>query len=87
MLCGYITYTGRTSMEVCVRTYVEELNGHKRLINVAYLVMVALDENERPVEVPRLVLTTEEERREWEAAQERTRIRKERRKAEKALRF
>ena len=52
VLCGYITYTGRTSMEVCVRTYVEELNGHKRLINVAYLVMVALDENERPVEVP-----------------------------------
>ena len=44
VLCGYITYTGRTSMEVCVRTYVEELNGHKRLINVAYLVMVALDE-------------------------------------------
>ena len=66
-----------------VRTYVEELNGTKRLINVAYLVMVALDENERPVEVPRLVLTTEEERKEWEAAQERTRIRKERRKAEK----
>ena len=60
VLCGYITYTGRTSMEVCVRTYVEELNGHKRLINVAYLVMVALDENERPVEVPRLVLATEE---------------------------
>ena len=76
VLCGYITYTGRTSMEVCVRTYVEELNGHKRLINVAYLVMVALDENERPVEVPRLVLATEEERREWEAAVERTRRRK-----------
>ena len=75
VLCGYITYTGRTSME--------ELNGHKRLINVAYLVMVALDENERPVEVPRLVLTTEEEKREWEAAVERTRLRKERRKAEK----
>ena len=67
VLCGYITYTGRTSMEVCVRTYVEELNGTKRLINVAYLVMVALDENERPVEVPRLVLATEEERKEWEA--------------------
>ena len=83
VLCGYITYTGRTSMEVCVRTYVEELNGHKRLINVAYLVMVALDENERPVEVPRLVLATEEERREWEAAVERTRLRKERRRLEK----
>ena len=83
LLEGVVTYVGRTSMEVCVRTYVEELNGTKRLINVAYLVMVALDENERPVEVPRLVLATEEERKEWEAAQERTRIRKERRKAEK----
>ena len=87
VLCGYITYTGRTSMEVCVRTYVEELSGLKRLINVAYLVMVALDENERPVEVPRLVLTTEEEKREWEAAVERTRLRKERRKAEKEARL
>ena len=86
VLCGYITYTGRTSMEVCVRTYVEELNGHKRLINVAYLVMVALDENERPVEVPRLVLTTEEEKREWEAAQERYQYRKERRRQEKVAR-
>ena len=83
VLVGYITYAGNTSMEVCVRTYVEELNGHKRLINVAYLVMVALDENERPVEVPRLVLATEEERREWEAAVERTRLRKERRRLEK----
>ena len=83
LLEGVVTYVGRTSMEVCVRTYVEELNGHKRLINVAYLVMVALDENERPVEVPRLVLATEEERREWEAAVERTRLRKERRRLEK----
>ena len=39
-------------MEVCVKSYVEELNGEKKLINVAYVVMVALDENERPVEVP-----------------------------------
>ncbi len=69
VLCGYITYTAALPWR-CVRTYVEELNGTKRLINVAYLVMVALDENERPVEVPRLVLATEEERKEWEAAQE-----------------
>ena len=84
VLCGYITYTGKTSMEVCVRTYVEELSGNKRLINVAYLVMVALDENERPVEVPRLVLATDEEKREWEAARDRYNYRKERRRAEKA---
>ncbi len=83
VLCGYITYTGRTSMEVCVRTYVEELSGKKRLINVAYLVMVALDENEHPVEVPRLVLTTEEEKREWDAAQARYEYRKKCRRAER----
>ena len=66
VLCGYITYTGRTSMEVCVRTYVEELSGLKRLINVAYLVMVALNAEERPTEVPKLVVESEAEKREWD---------------------
>ncbi|WP_343208631.1 acyl-CoA thioesterase [Anaerolentibacter hominis] len=77
VLCASLTYVGRTSMEVCVKTYVEELSGRKRLINTAYLVMVALDENEEPVEVPGLILETEEEKREWEAG----RIRNEYRKA------
>lgn len=81
VLCGYITYTGRTSMEVCVRTYVEELSGLKRLINVAYLVMVALNAEERPTEVPKLIVESEAEKREWEAACERNAIRKTRRKA------
>ena len=81
VLCGYITYTGRTSMEVCVRTYVEELSGLKRLINVAYLVMVALNAEERPTEVPKLVVESEAEKREWEAACERNAIHKTRRKA------
>ena len=81
VLCGYITYTGRTSLEVCVRTYVEELSGLKRLINVAYLVMVALNAEERPTEVPKLVVESEAEKREWEAACERNAIRKTRRKA------
>ena len=45
VLVGYITYTGRTSMEVCVKTYVEALDGNRRLINQAYVVMVALDED------------------------------------------
>ena len=74
VLCGYITYTGRTSMEVCVRTYVEELSGLKRLINVAYLVMVALNAEERPTEVPKLIVESEAEKREWEAACERNAI-------------
>ena len=86
VLCGYITSTGRTSLDVFVRTEVPQLNGHNRLLNEAYLVMAALAEYARPVEVPRLVLTTEEEKREWEAAQERYQYRKERRRQEKAAR-
>lgn len=36
LLTGWVTYVGRTSMEVCVKTYVEELSGERRLINTAY---------------------------------------------------
>ncbi len=79
IICGYITYVRRTSMEVCVKTYVENLSGSRRLINTAYLVMVALDENEDPTEVPRLLLETDEERAEWEAAEKRAALRKQRR--------
>lgn len=71
VLNGYITYTGRTSMEVRVDTFIESLSGERTLINTAYLVMVALDENDRPTQVPKLVLTTDEERAEWEAAKKR----------------
>ncbi|MBQ8514322.1 MAG: acyl-CoA thioesterase [Ruminococcus sp.] len=78
IICGYITYVGRTSMEVCTKTYVECLDGTRRLINTAYLVMVALDASEKPVEVPRLILETDEERAEWEAAEKRVKLRKQR---------
>lgn len=65
-------------MEVCVRTYVENLDGSRKLINTAYLVMVALDEQEHPVAVPRLRLETAEERADWQAAETRFQLRKQR---------
>ena len=68
LLCGYITYVGRTSMEVCVKTYIEMLDGTKKLINRAYVVMVALDKEDRPSAVPGLILLTDEEKKEWEEA-------------------
>ncbi len=67
LLIGKITYVGRTSMEVCVRTYIEALNGTRREINIAHLVMVALDEREYPVEVPGLIPATDEEKEAWHA--------------------
>lgn len=80
ILCGRITYVGRTSMEVCVETYVEHLDSSRTLINTAYVIIIAIDENEKPVEVPRLKLETEEEKAEWTLAEKRVEIRKQRRK-------
>ena len=82
VIIGKVTYVGRTSMEVCVRSYVEEQDGMRRLINTAYFVMVALDENEKPTEVPGLILESEEEKMEWEFAKKRNEMRKNRRKGE-----
>lgn len=65
---GKITYAGRTSMEINVKTFVEKLHGERILINEAYIIMVALDENEKPTEIPKLLLETDEEKREWENA-------------------
>lgn len=78
ILIGRMTYVGKTSMEVRVDTYIEDLTGQRRMINCAYLVLVALDENERPIEVPGLIPQTEEERVEWEAGKRRRALRKQR---------
>lgn len=71
VLSGKMTYTGRTSMEVRVDSYVEALDGTRTLINRAYFTMIALDENDRPTPVPRLILETDQEREEWELAKKR----------------
>lgn len=76
VLCvGQITYVGRTSMEVRVDTYLEKLGGERRLVNKAYLLMVAIDDEDKPKEVPGLILETEEQRKEWENAEIRKEIR------------
>ena len=80
VLHGKITYVGHTSMEVRVDTFVEDLNGRQRPINHAYVVMVAIDDNEKPTEVPGLILTNEQEKAEWEAGKRRSELRRQRRK-------
>ena len=79
VLFGQITYVGRTSMEVRVQTYVEGMDGIRRLINRAYFVMVALDENEKPTPVPGILPETLEEKLEYEAGIKRNALRKQRR--------
>jgi acyl-CoA hydrolase len=63
-------------MEVCVKTYVEALDGERGLINTAHLVMVALDEFERPTPVPALIPETDEEKEAWQAGEKRKQLRK-----------
>ncbi len=80
VLLGQVTYVGRTSMEVRVQTFVEDIHGMRKLINRAYLVMVAIDENERPTEVPEIIPETMEEQFEYECAVKRNAMRKQRMK-------
>lgn len=75
VIIGKVTYVGNTSMEVRVDTYVENVDGMRRPINRAYFTMVALDENDKPRKAPRLILETEEERAEWQAAEKRREMR------------
>lgn len=80
VLIGKITYVGKTSMEVRVDTYCEDLNGMRRAINRAYLVLVALDSEGKPTKVPGLIIETESEKAEWEAGIRRRALREERRR-------
>lgn len=79
LLFGKITYVGRTSMEVQVDSYVEALDGSRKLVNTAHFVMVALDKNEHPTMVPSLIVETDEEKAAWQAGEKRDALRKQRR--------
>ena len=79
VLCGRVTYVGRTSMEIRVDTYTEALDGSRKHINRAYIDMVAINNEGKAIEVPALELETDEQRAEHEAAIKRKAMRKQRR--------
>ncbi len=79
VLRGKITHVGRTSMEVRVDTYVESRRGIRKIINRAYVVMVAVDDCQHPIPVPGLLVETEAEKAEWEGGEKRYALRKQRR--------
>lgn len=57
-----VTYTGRTSMEAEVQVISQNpITGERTHTNTAYLVYVALDENEKPTVVPPLIAESEED--------------------------
>lgn len=79
VLRGWVTCVGKSSIEVRVDTYREALDGRREMINEAYINMVAIDCYGKPQEVPGLLIETEEQKKEWEAAQKRRQLRKQRR--------
>lgn len=67
-----VTWTGRTSIETEVTIEAEDvLSGEVRHISTAYLVYVAIDEHGRPTGVRPLEVTTAEQRRRHQAAEQR----------------
>ena len=79
VLRGMVTSVGRSSMEIRVDTYREALDGSREIINRAYIDMVCINCKGQPEEVPDLYIETEEQRKEYEAAQKRKQMRKQRR--------
>lgn len=78
---SFVTYTGRSSMEIFVKVIAEDLlSGEKNICAMSFLTMVAIDENGRPTPVPKVIPETEEEKSLYNTAKERADIRKKRRK-------
>lgn len=81
-----VNYVGRSSMEIGVNVVAENLRTHqKRPTTSCYFTMVALDDNGLTVEVPRLELSTEAERRQFSAAALRKQLRQESLEKERTL--
>ncbi|HOO22417.1 MAG TPA: acyl-CoA thioesterase [Clostridia bacterium] len=75
IITGKMVYVGNTSMYVKVSAYVEKM-GSRRLINSAMFVLVALDENDKPVRVHRLKPVTDEEICEYKTCEEKRKAKK-----------
>ncbi|PKR85028.1 acyl-CoA thioesterase [Heyndrickxia camelliae] len=83
---SFVTYTGRTSMEIFCKVIAEDImTGERRIAATAFLTFVALDENKKPVQVPGVIPETEEEIFLYNTAKERAEMRKLRRQKSKEL--
>jgi len=65
-----VDFVGNSSMDITVEVYAEQVStGERRHTHTAHVVFVAIDENGKPVRVPRLVPETEEERARYTRAE------------------
>lgn len=72
-----MNYVGRSSMVVGVKVVAENpMSGERRTTTKAYLTFVALDDMGKPVEVPGLIVESDDEKRRFANAQERSKAKK-----------
>lgn len=77
VLEAFVTYTGRSSMEVKVDVYREDpVKGTRFIATTAYVAMIALSPEGVPMPVPSLLTANDEERAEFEAGRARMEERK-----------
>ena len=67
-----VNHVGRSSMEIGVEVYAEDMPGGTRQhTNSCLVTMVAVDASGRPAPVPPLTLETPDEKKRWQAAEQR----------------
>lgn len=73
-----VNYTGNTSMEIGIKVMTENIRTQQqRHTNSSFFTMVAMGSDGKPVPVPPLELKTAEQKRRFEHAEERRKIRRE----------
>lgn len=86
VLESFVTWTGRSSMEVFVKVIREHLRtGEKDVAATAFLTFVAIDEEGQKISVPQVIPETEEEMKLHETAADRAAVRRKRRLASRQL--
>ncbi|WP_330949067.1 acyl-CoA thioesterase [Virgibacillus sp. MG-45] len=83
---SYVTYTGKSSMEIFCKVIAENLDtGERRIAATAFLTFVALGKDRKPVEVPGVIPESQEEKYLYETGKERAKMRSIKRKQNKEL--
>ncbi|MEM0156072.1 MAG: acyl-CoA thioesterase [Thermoplasmataceae archaeon] len=73
---GRVNYVTRTTMEIEVDVISQEgLTGAEHFATKAYLTYVAVDQDGRPTDIPGLIVETEDEKKRFEEAEARRKIR------------
>jgi acyl-CoA hydrolase len=81
---SFVTWTGRSSMEIFVKVIREDLrSGERKIAATSFLTFVAMDEDNKKMPVPRIIPETEEEKKLFETAEYRTAMRRQRREESK----